>query len=111
MGPASKVEAETARLVEAREARQLRQSWGRSAGWLSGPFQTAEEAHVHFLFWRCRPAPSPPPPPRRMPSNERPNWATQPTEVFPTNGPGRAGNPTPAQRWRAGGWRNNGGPR
>lgn len=48
---------------------------------------------------------------RPVPPNERPRWATQPTEVFPTTGPGRAGNLTPAQRWRAGEWRKNGGPR
>ncbi|MFD2763875.1 hypothetical protein [Micromonospora eburnea] len=43
--------------------------------------------------------------------NEQPTWASQPTDVFPTDEPGRAGNLTPAQRWRAGGWRRNGGAR
>lgn len=65
---------------------------------------------MRFLFWRWKPQASILPA-RRVPLNERPSWATQPTEVFPTTDPGRAGNLTPAQRWRAGEWRNNGGPR
>ncbi|MBM0228030.1 MULTISPECIES: hypothetical protein [Micromonospora] len=63
---------------------------------------------MRFLFWRHQPAPTIPW--QRTP-NERPTWATAPTEVFPTTGLGRVGNLTPAQRWRAGGWRRNGGPR
>nr|QLJ99037.1 hypothetical protein HZU44_02255 [Micromonospora carbonacea] len=61
---------------------------------------------MRFRFWRCKPAPPvPPPQPRRTPPNRRPSWATQPTEVFPTKGPGRVGNLTPAQRWRGNGGR------
>ena len=64
---------------------------------------------MRFRFWRDKPV-SFRPLSRSVPPNERPSWATQPTEVFPTTDPGRAGNLTPAQRWRAGEW-NNGGPR
>lgn len=65
---------------------------------------------MRFRFWRNKPQTSIPLL-RRVRPNERPDWATQPTEVFRTTGPGRAGNLTPAQRWRAGEWRNTGGPR
>lgn len=55
-------------------------------------------------FWRCRrPAPPAPLPPRTP--NERPTWATAPTEVFPVDGPGRPGRLTRAQEWRANGGR------
>ncbi|MFG2057371.1 hypothetical protein ACGFI9_25465 [Micromonospora sp. NPDC048930] len=50
----------------------------------------------------------PVPPPPRVP-HPRPSWENAPTQVFPTMAPGRAGNLTPAQRWRAGGWRRDSG--
>ncbi|MBM0225511.1 hypothetical protein [Micromonospora sp. ATA51] len=59
---------------------------------------------MQIRFWRCKPAPTPPPLPRRVP-NERPAWATQPTAVIPTTDPGRAGNLTRAQAFRANGGR------
>lgn len=59
---------------------------------------------MRILFRRYKPAPTPPPLPRRLP-NERPAWATQPTHVFPTTDPGRAGNLTRAQAFRANGCR------
>ncbi|MDZ5447740.1 hypothetical protein U2F26_34395 [Micromonospora sp. 4G57] len=59
---------------------------------------------MRILFWRRNPAPAPLPLPRRVP-NECPVWATQPTEVFPTTDPGRAGNLTRAQAFRANGGR------
>ncbi|SCL15683.1 hypothetical protein GA0070624_0793 [Micromonospora rhizosphaerae] len=65
---------------------------------------------MRFRFWRNKPQTSIPLP-RRTPPNERLSWSTQPTEVFPTTDPGRAGNLTLAQRWRAGEWRKNGRPR
>ncbi|MFD2768237.1 hypothetical protein [Micromonospora eburnea] len=59
---------------------------------------------MRLRFWRCaRPTP-PSTLPRRTP-NERPAWATAPTEVFPINGPGRPGRLTRAQEWRANGGR------
>ncbi|MFU8850133.1 hypothetical protein ACNAW0_03960 [Micromonospora sp. SL1-18] len=59
---------------------------------------------MRLRFWRCgRPTP-PTTLPRRTP-NERPAWATAPTEVFPVNGPGRPGRLTRAQEWRANGGR------
>ncbi|RZU77141.1 hypothetical protein EV384_5856 [Micromonospora kangleipakensis] len=66
---------------------------------------------MRFLFWRRKPIPTFPVPGQRTPLNERPTWTTTPTQVFPTTDPGGAGNLTRAQRWRAGGWRQNGGPR
>lgn len=60
---------------------------------------------VHVRFWRREPVPPPPRAPR-----QRAGWEATPTQVLPTMGPGRAGNLTPAQRWRAGGWRRNDGP-
>lgn len=57
---------------------------------------------MRLRFWRCR-RPTPPATlPRRTP-NTRPAWATAPTEVFPTDGPGRPGRLTRAQEWRANG--------
>ncbi|MFF5173086.1 hypothetical protein ACFY3U_10665 [Micromonospora sp. NPDC000089] len=57
------------------------------------------------LRWLRRRAPVPPPPsPVPRP---RVSWENAPTRVLPTMEPGRAGNLTPAQRWRAGGWRRN----
>ncbi|MFI7577189.1 hypothetical protein [Micromonospora sp. NPDC049497] len=55
-----------------------------------------------FPFRRRDPVPPPP----RLP-NPRVSWEDAPTRVIPTMDPGRAGNLTPAQRWRAGGWRRN----
>ncbi|MCW3839461.1 hypothetical protein ONA70_05035 [Micromonospora yasonensis] len=66
---------------------------------------------MRIRFWRHRPEASPRVPRQWTPQNERPGWASQPTDVYPVDGPGRAGNLTPAQRWRAGGWRRNGGSR
>ncbi|MEV0425121.1 hypothetical protein [Micromonospora sp. NPDC050495] len=66
---------------------------------------------MRIRFWRHRAEGAPRVPRPRSPQDDRPAWANQPTTVFPTDGPGRAGNLTPAQRWRAGGWRGNGGPR
>ncbi|MFR9777238.1 hypothetical protein ACL02O_14410 [Micromonospora sp. MS34] len=66
---------------------------------------------MRIRFWRHRSQAAPHLPRQRTPQHERPTWASQPTSVFPTDGPGRAGNLTPAQRWRAGGWRRNGGRR
>ncbi|MCW3839654.1 hypothetical protein ONA70_06040, partial [Micromonospora yasonensis] len=57
-----------------------------------------------FRFRRRDPVPPPPRVPR-----PRPAWENAATQVFPTMAPGRAGNLTPAQRWRAGGWRHNAG--
>jgi hypothetical protein len=54
-------------------------------------------------FWRCKPETSMPLP-RRTP-NGRPTWATAPTAVHPTTDPGRPGNLTRAQEWRANGGR------
>ncbi|SCF45437.1 hypothetical protein GA0070564_111106 [Micromonospora mirobrigensis] len=56
---------------------------------------------MRIRFWRCRPA-APAPLPRRT-RNERPAWATAPTEVFPVDRPGRPGRLTRAQEWRANG--------
>ncbi|MGC5017325.1 hypothetical protein [Micromonospora sp. DT47] len=64
---------------------------------------------MRFRFWRRKTSIHVPR--QRLPLNERPDWLTQPTDAFPTSDPGRAGNLTPAQRWRAGGWRRSGGPR
>ncbi|PZF94635.1 hypothetical protein C1I99_19160 [Micromonospora deserti] len=64
---------------------------------------------MRLRLWRCRRLSPPLPLPRRTPGfpsrtpNERPAWATAPTEVFPTNGPGRPGRLTRAQEWRANG--------
>ncbi|MDZ5442824.1 hypothetical protein U2F26_08770 [Micromonospora sp. 4G57] len=66
---------------------------------------------MRFLLWRSRPEPTLPAPQHRTPLNERPTWTSAPTQVFPTTNPGRAGNLTRAQRWRAGGWWQNGNPR
>ncbi|WP_146603943.1 hypothetical protein [Micromonospora deserti] len=60
---------------------------------------------MRLRFWRCEPAPMPPPLPRRQPLNEGPTWANQPTDIFPTAGPGRPGTLTRAQQWRANGGR------
>ncbi|PZF98049.1 hypothetical protein C1I99_14270 [Micromonospora deserti] len=60
---------------------------------------------MRFRFWRRDPAPTPSPLPCRAPLNQGPSWATQPTHLFPTSGPGRAGNLTRAQQWRANGAR------
>jgi hypothetical protein len=71
---------------------------------------------MRLRSWRCEQAPFPAPLPRRTPRSrlsslprrtpdERPAWATAPTEVFPTNDPGRAGKLTRAQEWRANGGR------
>ncbi|SBT68212.1 hypothetical protein GA0070622_5308 [Micromonospora sediminicola] len=57
---------------------------------------------MRLRFWRCDPD-SPKPGPRSVP--QRPAWATAPTDVFPTTNPGRAGNLTPAQTFRANGGR------
>ncbi|MFF5172570.1 hypothetical protein ACFY3U_08055 [Micromonospora sp. NPDC000089] len=67
---------------------------------------------MRIRFWRHRePAPTTLVPRQRTPLNDRPAWSDRPTAVYPTSTPGRAGNLTPAQRWRAGGWRRNGGTR
>ncbi|MEU8255148.1 hypothetical protein AB0C06_12905 [Micromonospora inaquosa] len=59
---------------------------------------------MRLRFWRCR-RPTPPAAlPRRTPI-ERPTWATAPTEVLPTDEPGRPGRLTRAQQWRANGGR------
>ncbi|SBT49397.1 hypothetical protein [Micromonospora narathiwatensis] len=59
---------------------------------------------MRLRFWRCR-RPAPPTTlPRRTP-DERPAWATAPTEVFHVDGPGRPGRLTRAQEWRADGGR------
>ncbi|SCF27631.1 hypothetical protein GA0074695_5071 [Micromonospora viridifaciens] len=55
-----------------------------------------------MLFRSRRRDPAPPPP--RVP-HPRQSWENAATQIFPTITPGRAGNLTPAQRWRAGGWR------
>ncbi|RZU74639.1 hypothetical protein EV384_3114 [Micromonospora kangleipakensis] len=60
---------------------------------------------MRLRFWRREPAP----PPCRVPRQRLP-WQTASTQVLPTMDPGRTGNLTPAQRWRAGGWRRNDGP-
>ncbi|MDO3703812.1 hypothetical protein Q3W71_19275 [Micromonospora sp. C28SCA-DRY-2] len=57
---------------------------------------------MRIRFWRRKPTQRLP---RQVPPNERPTWATQPTQVFPTTDPGRAGNLTRGQRWRANGGR------
>jgi hypothetical protein len=57
-------------------------------------------------WFRCIPATTTPLPRR---PNSAPAWATQPTDVFPQMNAGRAGYLTPAQQWRAGGWRRHGG--
>lgn len=62
---------------------------------------------MRIRFWRCPPT-APMPPSRRTPEGP-PAWATAPTEVFPACTPGRTGNLTRAQAWRAGGWRRNAG--
>lgn len=61
---------------------------------------------MRLRYWRCKPTPPTPPAlPCRTAPSERPSWATQPTEVFPTTDPGRAGNLTRAQAFRANGGR------
>ncbi|MFI7573872.1 hypothetical protein [Micromonospora sp. NPDC049497] len=57
---------------------------------------------MRLKFWRCRRSTPPAPLPRRTP-HARPAWATAPTEVFPTDAPGRPGRLTRAQEWRANG--------
>ncbi|MGI5523235.1 hypothetical protein ACQEUX_20220 [Micromonospora sp. CA-259024] len=59
---------------------------------------------MRLRFWRCRPPTPPAALPRRTPT-EHPTWATAPTEVFPTDGPGSPGRLTRAQQWRANGGR------
>ncbi|GAA2712603.1 hypothetical protein ACFY2R_09060 [Micromonospora olivasterospora] len=60
---------------------------------------------MRFRFWHRPSDPAPTPPPARVP-RPRQSWENGPTEVFPTLDPGRAGNLTRGQRWRAGGRRN-----
>lgn len=55
---------------------------------------------MNVRFWRSKPAPPPPQTP-----NAAPAWAFQSTRALPTVTPGRAGNLTPAQEWRANGGR------
>ncbi|SCG68502.1 hypothetical protein [Micromonospora halophytica] len=59
---------------------------------------------MRFRFWRSRHESTPSTPAVALP-RPRPSWENAPTRLFPTMGPGRTGNLTPAQRWRAGGWR------
>ncbi|SCG73092.1 hypothetical protein GA0070614_5148 [Micromonospora coxensis] len=65
---------------------------------------------MRFRFWRSRHQSTPLPTPREsIPvPRPRPSWENAPTRLFPTMGPGRTGNLTPAQRWWAGGWRHPG---
>ncbi|MEV0153890.1 hypothetical protein AB0H57_09135 [Micromonospora sp. NPDC050686] len=65
---------------------------------------------MRIRFWRC-PRPASPAPLHRRTPNERPTWATAPTEVFPVDRPGSPGRLTRAQEWRAGGGRPLPGPR
>jgi hypothetical protein len=59
---------------------------------------------MRLRFWRCE-RPTPPGALFRRTPNDRPAWATAPTEVFPTAGPGRPGWLTRGQEWRANGGR------
>ncbi|MGB2569094.1 hypothetical protein ACPFP2_11645 [Micromonospora citrea] len=68
---------------------------------------------MRFRFWRSRHESTPSTPAVALPRPRepvpvprlRPSWENAPTRLLPTMGPGRTGNLTPAQRWRAGGWR------
>ncbi|MBQ1072880.1 hypothetical protein KBX06_06855 [Micromonospora sp. C31] len=59
---------------------------------------------MNLRFWRRKPAPPPPPRPPVGGTN-LPAALFAPTRPIPTVQPGRAGAPTPAQRWRANGGR------
>ncbi|MFG1951541.1 hypothetical protein [Micromonospora sp. NPDC048830] len=61
---------------------------------------------MRFRFWRRPSDPAPDPRPGCVP-RPRQSWENGPTEIFPTLGPGRTGNLTRGQQWRAGGWRRN----
>ncbi|MEV0809515.1 hypothetical protein [Micromonospora sp. NPDC050200] len=59
----------------------------------------------NLLRWyRCR-SNALPPLPKRVRGTNLPEWMRQPTRPLPIQGPGRAGNLTPAQQWRARGGR------
>ncbi|MEU4680951.1 hypothetical protein [Micromonospora sp. NPDC023737] len=68
------------------------------------PLPNEEEVNVRIQFFRCRRAEKPKLP-RRVRGANMPAWMRQQTTVFPTLQPGRAGNLTPAQQYRANGGR------
>ncbi|GAA2715638.1 hypothetical protein GCM10010429_36860 [Micromonospora olivasterospora] len=59
---------------------------------------------MRIRWFRCR-TKALPSLPKRERGKHLPGWMTQPTDVFPTNDPGRAGRLTRAQEWRANGGR------
>ncbi|MET9300806.1 hypothetical protein ABZX66_15905 [Micromonospora aurantiaca] len=59
---------------------------------------------MRLRWFRCRGA-SAPTLPHRVRGDNLPEWMRQPTRPLPTMGPGRVGNLTPAQQWRANGGR------
>ncbi|MFG1743080.1 hypothetical protein ACGFJ4_02825 [Micromonospora chalcea] len=59
---------------------------------------------MRLRWFRCRGA-SAPTLPQRVRGDNLPEWMRQPTRPLPTMGPGRVGNLTPAQQWRANGGR------
>ncbi|MEU7806196.1 MULTISPECIES: hypothetical protein [unclassified Micromonospora] len=59
---------------------------------------------MRLRWFRCRGA-SAPTLPQRVRGDNLPDWMRQPTRPLPTMGPGRVGNLTPAQQWRANGGR------
>ncbi|MCW3839939.1 hypothetical protein ONA70_07490 [Micromonospora yasonensis] len=59
---------------------------------------------MRLRWFRCRGA-AVPTLPRRVRGDNLPEWMRQPTRPLPTMSPGRVGNLTPAQQWRANGGR------
>jgi hypothetical protein len=59
---------------------------------------------MRIRWFRC-PRKAKPPLPRRVCGTNLPSVWFEPTQPLPTVQPGRAGNLTPAQRWRANGGR------
>ncbi|WP_435148920.1 hypothetical protein [Micromonospora aurantiaca (nom. illeg.)] len=59
---------------------------------------------MRLRWFRCRGV-SAPTLPHRVRGDNLPEWMRQPTRPLPTMGPGRVGNLTPAQQWRANGGR------
>ncbi|PZG07159.1 hypothetical protein C1I95_31455 [Micromonospora craterilacus] len=60
---------------------------------------------MRVRWFRCRNAAPPPPLPQRVRGEHLPSWMHQPTRALPTMEPGRVGNLTPGQQWRANGGR------
>ncbi|MDM4720499.1 hypothetical protein QTQ03_13265 [Micromonospora sp. WMMA1363] len=71
---------------------------------MAGGPANSEEVDVRIRWFRCRTEVVPPLPRRVRGANLPAAWL-QPTRALPTQGPGRAGNLTPAQRSRPNGGR------